>query len=99
MTPEATGYIGDRGGRLYLWQTAVGKSWAADHMGFIDPGRETPFTPVWVEGVTLMLAEDLELPQSIRIRVDRIPRRLHVEWDGQRWGWRGGALGADSGGG
>ncbi len=45
-----------------------------------------------------MLADDLELPQSVSIRLDRIPHRLHIEWDGARWGWRGYAEGGGSGG-
>ena len=49
-------------------------------MAFVDPSRGIPFTVVWVGGVAVMLAEDLEPPQSLRLRLDRIPRRLHVEW-------------------
>jgi hypothetical protein len=98
ITPEAASYIGSRGGRLYLWQEAVGKSWATDHSAFIDPSREIAFTPVWVDGVALMLADDLEPPTSIRIGLSRFPRRVGVEWDGERWGWRGGAEGAPNGG-
>jgi hypothetical protein len=94
ISPEASSYIGDRGGRVYLWQEAVGRSWVTDHMGFIDPNRKIPFTPVWFDGVALMLADDLELPGSIRIRLNRVPRRLRVEWEGERWGRRGGAEGA-----
>jgi hypothetical protein len=91
VTPEAAKYIGERGGHLYLWQESVGRTWAADHLAFEDPSLGIPFTAVWVGGIGVMLAEDLELPQRIRIRLDRIPRRLHIEWDGARWGWRGGA--------
>src|SRR5262249_51460093 len=97
VTPEAAGYIGDRGGRVYLWQVPVGKSWATDHMAFIDPGGEIPFELVWIDGVALMLAEDLELPRSIHVRLDRIPRRLRVEWDGLPWGRRGGGDGGIGG--
>jgi hypothetical protein len=67
-------------------------------MAFIDPSREIAFTPVWGDGVALMLADDLEPPKSISIRLNRFPRRVRVEWDGERWGWRGGAEGAPSGG-
>ncbi|MFL5915604.1 MAG: hypothetical protein ACJ752_08205 [Gaiellaceae bacterium] len=95
VSQEAADYIGERGGRLYLWQEPVGKSWAADHIAFVDPSRGIPFTVVWIGGVAVMLAEDLEPPQSLRLRLrlDHFPRRLHVEWDGARWGWRGGAEG------
>jgi hypothetical protein len=91
VTPEAAEYIGDRGGRLYLWQEPVGNAWVTDHMAFMDPSRGTSFIPNWVGGVAVMLGEELELPESVRIRLGRIPRRLHIEWDGERWGRRGSA--------
>jgi len=40
-----------------------------------------------------MLAEDLEPPRSVLVRLRRIPRGLQVEWDGKTWGWRGDAAG------
>jgi hypothetical protein len=91
VTPEAADYISQRGGRIYLWQGTVGAAWAADHMSFDDPGDGITFTPVWVAGVAVMLADDLDRPKSLRVRIDRFPHRLHVEWDGVRWGWRGSA--------
>jgi hypothetical protein len=91
VTPEAADYISDRGGRLYLWQESVNADWSADHHAFVDPGRGGTFTPVWVGGVAVMLADDLERPKTLRIRIDRFLRHLHIEWDGARWGWRGGA--------
>jgi hypothetical protein len=90
VTPEAAEYIGDRGGRLYLWQEPVGNAWVTDHMAFIDPSRGD-FIPNWVGGVAVMLGEDLELPQGVRISLGSISRRLHIEWDGERWGRRGSA--------
>jgi hypothetical protein len=91
VTREAADYIGGRGGRLYLWQELVSGAWASDHMGFEDPARGITFNPVWVAGIAVMLADDLDRPESLRIRVDRFPHRLDVDWDGGRWGWRGGA--------
>lgn len=64
-------------------------------MGFDDPSRGVEFTLVWAGGVAVMLADDLEEPQSVRIRLARVPRRLRIDWDGETWGWRGGA---DTGG-
>jgi len=98
ITQESADFIGERGGRLYLWQETVGKSWATDHVAFVDPGRGIRFTATWAAGVAVLLADDLELPRRVRIRLDHIPRRLHVEWDGARWGQRGRAMG-DGGGG
>jgi hypothetical protein len=99
ITQEAADYIGERGGRLYLWQEAAGRSWATDRMGFTDPSRGARFVSVWGDGVALMLADGLEMPRRVRIRLGRIPRRLHIDWDGERWGRRGGALGAPDVGG
>jgi hypothetical protein len=96
VTPEAAEYISLRGGRLYLWEDAVGRAWAVDRSAFVDPGRGITFRTVGAGGVALMLAADLEEPKTLQIRVDRLPHRLHVEWDGARWGWRGGAEGAPS---
>jgi hypothetical protein len=94
VSPDAAGYIGERGGRLYLWQERVGHAWATDHMSFDDPRLGVAFNPVWVDGgVALMLAEDLEPPRSVLVRLRRIPRGLQVEWDGKTWGWRGDAAG------
>jgi hypothetical protein len=89
VTQEAADFIGERGGRLYLWQEPVGRSWTADHVAFVDPSRGIRFTEAWAGGVAVMLADDLESPRSVRIRLDRIPHRLHIEWDGARWGRRG----------
>ena len=92
VSQDAAGYIRERGGRLYLWQEAVGKAWASDHMGFDDPRHGVAFSPVWTDGgVALMLAEDLDAPRSVFVRLRRVPRGLHVEWDGRTWGWRGDA--------
>lgn len=91
VTPEAAAYISERGGRLYLWQESVNAGWATDHKAFADPGRGSTFTAVWVGGVAVMLADDLERPKTLRIRIDRVLHRLHIDWDGARWGWRGGA--------
>jgi hypothetical protein len=89
VTQEAADYIGAKGGRLYLWQEPVGKNWAADHVAFIEPRGGIPFTAAWVSGVAVMIADDLDLPQRVRITLRRIPRRLRIEWDGERWGQRG----------
>jgi hypothetical protein len=96
VTPGAAEYISQKGGGLYLWEDALGRAWAVDRSAFVDPGGGITFRAVWVSGVALMLADDLEEPKTLRIRVDRLPHRLHVEWDGARWGWRGGALDAPS---
>jgi hypothetical protein len=69
--------------------------WSADHTAFEDPSAGMTFTAVWVAGVAVMLADDLERPMKLRIRLDRLPRRrLYIDWDGARWGWRGDAVGA-----
>jgi hypothetical protein len=98
VTPEAADYIGAHGGRLYLWQESVNGDWSTDQRAFDDPGRQITFTPVWVGGVAVMLADNLERPKVLRIRLDRFLHRLHVEWDGERWGWRGGADAPGGGG-
>jgi hypothetical protein len=51
-------------------------------------------SPRWADGgVALVLAENLEAPRSVHIRLGRLPRHVHVEWDGARRGWRGDAEG------
>lgn len=97
MAPEAAEYITERGGRLFLWQESVNADWATDQKAFDDPGARITFTPIWVGGVEVMLADDLDRPETLRIHIDRFLHRLHIEWDGQRWGWRGGADASASG--
>jgi hypothetical protein len=89
LTDDAADYISARGSRLFLWQEPVGKGWSADGAAFEDPNRGTPFTAFQIEGVTVLLADDLDRPTKLRIRLDRLPRRIHIEWDGARWSRRG----------
>jgi hypothetical protein len=94
VTSEAAHYISERGSRLYLWQEAVGKSWASDRVAFEDPNRGTRFASFQVGGISILMADDLERPKRLRVKLDRLPRhRLHIDWDGTRWGWRGEATG------
>jgi hypothetical protein len=99
VTPDAAAYIADRGGRLYLWQEGVNAAWATDRQAFDDPGGEARFNAEWANGVAVMLADDLERPETLRIRLHRFRRHLRVEWDGAHWGWRGSATSGDLGAG
>jgi hypothetical protein len=89
LTEEAAAYISERGSRLFLWQEPVGNGWAADRQAFNDPNLGVQFAAFEARGVAILLAEDLEQPKTMRIRLDRLRRRLYIEWDGARWGRRG----------
>jgi hypothetical protein len=82
--------IVSRGGRLYLWQTSVGDAWLRDRFAFNEPDGLTAFRRIPAGLISIMIAEDVELPETLAISVSRLlPRRIHIEWDGRPWGWRG----------
>lgn len=94
VTAGAAETIVDRGGRLYLWQSSVGDAWARDRLAFNEPDLPTTFLRIPAGLISVMIAGDVELPETLRISVHRLlPRRLHVEWDGEAWGRRGGSDG------
>ena len=100
VTAHAAELILERGGRLYLWQSSVGESWLRDRIGFDLPDASLTFQRIPAGLVVVMIATDVALPETLRISVHRVlPRRLHIEWDGQTWGWRGDGAGDPGGAG
>jgi hypothetical protein len=93
MTREAASYIAERGNRLYLWQEPVGHAWLRDLMGFVDPNRGVSFSSINVAGVAILIASDVEPPETLYVSLRRLRRDLRVEWDGETWGMRGDAGG------
>jgi hypothetical protein len=89
ITSEAADYIAERGSRLYVWQEQIGHAWFVDRVGFHDPNRGLSFSSIPISGVTLLLASDLDPPETLHVGMNRLPRRLRIEWDGKPWGARG----------
>jgi hypothetical protein len=91
VTGGAAERIVNHGGQLYLWQTSVGDAWLRDRIGFSEPDDPTGFRRIPAGLISIMIAEDVDLPETLRITTHHLlPRRIHVEWDGRAWGWRGG---------
>jgi hypothetical protein len=86
--------IVSRGGRLYLWQTSVGDAWLRDRLAFNEPDGPTTFRRIPAGLISIMIAEDVELPETLQISAHPLlPRRIDVEWNGRAWGRRGGVEG------
>jgi hypothetical protein len=87
-------FILEHGGRLYLWEKDVSAELAVDRMG-TSPPNDIDFEEVPCEAFSLPLDTRLDRPDEILISLRRFPRHhLHVEWDGQAWGWRGVSVGS-----
>jgi hypothetical protein len=78
-----------RGGRLYLWQTAVGGAWLLDRMAFERPSEVWDFECTESEAVELCVSAGTAV-HEIRVEPSRWPfGGVRVYVDGKRWGWRG----------
>jgi hypothetical protein len=78
------------GGRLFLWNRAVGKSGIRDFLSFRPP-PDVEFECYYhaKRGVQLCVALQLN-PKEIIVRARRWPfSGVRVCVDGKRWGWRG----------
>jgi len=90
VSGAAAEIIVSRGGRLFLWQSSVGEAWLRDRLAFNEPDRPATFRRIPAGLISIMIAEDVELPETLRISAHQLlPRRIPVEWDGRAWGWRG----------
>jgi hypothetical protein len=89
VTPEAAAQVRSKGGRLFLWQTPVGE-WLEDHADFRCP-EDIGFDTIDVEGIQVLIASDIALPESIVIERSRFGSRLKLRilWDWKVWGRRG----------
>jgi hypothetical protein len=90
ITDDATQAIVDHGGRLFLWNEPVGAGWLRDRQSFTEPSSGPTFVDIPLGRVTLLLGEDVSLPEDITITFHHVPRKhVRVEWDGRPWGARG----------
>lgn len=100
VTSEASERIASKGGTLYLWQEPFAGSFVTDKAAFRRPLKILEFRTVDVADIQVLITEDLELPQELLIRRSVWPPlKLHIEWNGRTWGWRGPADGPLQGGG
>ena len=97
---EAAQRILRRGGRLFLWQEAVGRAWLRDCLAIGAPPPDVTFDceQDLRAGVEVCVADDVEA-REIVVRARRWPLRgVRVYVDGKPWGTRGDVAAAGGGG-
>ena len=88
------------GRRVFIWQRPWGRDYLFDRWSFRRPDGPTAWVPVvHSDGIEINVADDVDLPDTIRIDVAPLrPKRPRVEWGDEIWRARGEAVGGDSGG-
>lgn len=98
VTREAAERVTRQQGRVFLWETRVGKTGVRDHTSLGSAPSHVSFDCYYARReVQICVAEGLELREVI-IRARRWPfPGVRVYVDGKRWGWRGDAVSAPVG--
>ena len=101
ITRRARDLIIRRGRRLFIWQRPWGGNYMFDRWSFQRPDGPMTWVPmVSSGGIEINVADDVELPDTVRIDVAPLfHQRLRIEWDDEIWGQRGESGGGESGGG
>jgi hypothetical protein len=92
VSPDAAERIRSKGGNLYLWQGPFG-AFLVDKARFERPDEvSVPFDTFNANGVRVLIASDVELPEQLSIEHSLFPPlKLKIAWDGDPWGHRGDA--------
>lgn len=91
ITEDAAERIRSRGGRLFLWQRPVGRSYLRDCLSMTSPPTDIDFDCYHQSrrDVHVCIPSDLEVREII-VRARRWPfSGVRIYVDGGRWGWRG----------
>jgi hypothetical protein len=89
VSPKAAAQISQRGGRLYLWEQAVGDAFVRDRLAFDRVAGPWDFECVESAGVEVCIDRGVGASE-IRVEPRGWPLRGVRAWvDGKRWGRRG----------